>query len=245
MRYLVAIDDTDNLESRGTGYRSRQLCDAIGASGIGHGLGVTRHQLLVDPRIPYTSHNSAACLEVEAPGDAASELFALGRDFLLRESAPGSDAGLAVIDAGAVPVTIRKFGVRAKQEVLTRHDAEEVAAAAGMLLEGLTGTGGGVIGAVAAVGLRAAGSDGRYLWLPGLREIGGVHTVADLRALAAIAEVRDLRGIQVGDAERVDTGDWPRPILLEGRAVLLVEEAEDDDCGWRSAPRDLVKRRSD
>jgi hypothetical protein len=245
VRYLVAIDDTDNLESRGTGFRSRQLCDAIGASEIGRGLGVTRHQLLVDPRIPYTSHNSAACLEVEAPDGAAAELFALGRDFLLRESAPGSDAGLAVIGAGAVPAAVREFGMRAKQEVLTREEAEEVAAAAGILRDGLTGTGGGVIGAVAAVGLRAAGNDGRYLWLPGLRELGGVHTVAELRAKASIAEVRDLRDAAVSDAELVDVGDWPRPILLEGRAVLLVEEAEDDDCGWRSAPRDLVKRRSD
>jgi hypothetical protein len=245
MRYLVAIDDTDNLESRGTGYRSRQLCDAIGAAGIGRGLGVTRHQLLVDPRIPYTSHNSSACLEIEAPADAAAALFALGREFLLRESAPGSDAGLAVIDVGAVPEAVMAFGGRAKREVLTREEAEEVAAAAGILRDGLTGTGGGVIGAVAAVGLRAAGSDGRYLWLPGLREVRGVHTVAELRDLASIAEVRDLRGVPVGDTERVDVGDWPRPILLEGRAVLLVEEAEHDDCGWRSAPRDLVKRRSD
>ena len=245
MRYLVAIDDTDNLESRGTGFRSRQLCDAIGASGIGRGLGITRHQLLVDPRIPYTSHNSAACLEVEAPDGAAPELFALGREFLLRESAPGSDAGLAVINAGAVPLAVREFGMRAKREVLTLEEAEQLAADAGMLHAGLTGTGGGVIGAVAAVGLRAAGNDGRYLWLPGLREVGGVHTVAELRDAASIAEVQDLRGAPVGDAERVDVGDWPRPILLEGRAVLLVEEAEDDDCGWRSAPRDLVKRRSD
>ena len=31
MRFLVGIDDTDNLESRGTGHRARQLSEALAA----------------------------------------------------------------------------------------------------------------------------------------------------------------------------------------------------------------------
>ncbi len=245
MKVFVSIDDTDNLESRGTGFRARQLCDQIVAAGIATGLGITRHQLLVDPRIPYTSHNSAACIEVDGPAGEGAALFGLSREFLERESAPGSDAGLAVIEADAVPAGIKEFGGRAKREVLTREDAEQNAADAGILLEGLTGTGGGVIGAVAAIGLRAAGHDGRYLWLPGLREVRGVHTAAALKEAAGVAEVRSTTGAPVNGASRIDVGDWPRPILLDGRAVLLVEEAEHDDCDWRAAPRDLVKQRSD
>lgn len=69
MKLLIGIDDTDNLESRGTGYRVRQLANWLSEKNLVVPLGITRHQLLVDPRIPYTSHNSSACLVVESASD--------------------------------------------------------------------------------------------------------------------------------------------------------------------------------
>ena len=45
---LIGIDDTDNLESRGTGYRARMLARHLGEAQLGTVTGITRHQLLVD-----------------------------------------------------------------------------------------------------------------------------------------------------------------------------------------------------
>lgn len=59
---LVGIDDTDDHWSPGTGRRARALLHELAAAGLGAPAGATRHQLLVDDRIPYTSHNSSACL---------------------------------------------------------------------------------------------------------------------------------------------------------------------------------------
>lgn len=59
---LVGIDDTDNAYTPGTGRRARALLRELAAAGLGAPAGATRHQLLVDDRIPYTSHNSSACL---------------------------------------------------------------------------------------------------------------------------------------------------------------------------------------
>lgn len=56
MRYLIGIDDTDNLESRGTGFRARQLLQRLAEAGFARPLGITRHQLYVHSDIPYTSH---------------------------------------------------------------------------------------------------------------------------------------------------------------------------------------------
>ena len=66
---LVGIDDTDNLDSRGTGRLARDIAAEL--EGEFKVLAVTRHQLLVDPRIPYTSHNSSAAIHLEssAPAD--------------------------------------------------------------------------------------------------------------------------------------------------------------------------------
>jgi len=55
---LIGMDDTDNLESRGTGSLARQVAAALAADYTL--LGVTRHQLLKDPRVPCTKNNSSA-----------------------------------------------------------------------------------------------------------------------------------------------------------------------------------------
>jgi len=66
MRTLIGLDDTDTLEcERGTGKLARGLVKILPE---GCKLwGVLRQQLLIDERIPYTSHNSAACAVVDIP----------------------------------------------------------------------------------------------------------------------------------------------------------------------------------
>ena len=244
MRFLIGIDDTDNLESRGTGYRARQMGALLAERGLATIESVTRHQLLVDPRIPYTSHNSSACIAVSAPSDGVDAIVQCCRDYLLAECASGSDAGLCVGEAASVAESVRRFGQRAKVELLTMDEAEILAAENGFHLEGLTGTRGGIIGSLAAVGLHAFGTDGRFLWLPGLRELTGVHAVAELHRVAAIDEVRGLDGSRVDRLDTVDVGSWPRPVLLDGLAVLLVEENREDETRgqWRVAPKEVIKR---
>lgn len=90
MRILIGIDDTDNLESRGTGYMARQLGAMLSEGGLALVEGITRHQLLLDPQIPYTSHNSSACLLVRANQDKLDELAHHCRKLLLQKSAVGS-----------------------------------------------------------------------------------------------------------------------------------------------------------
>ncbi len=247
MRILIGVDDTDNLESRGTGYRARCLGERLEAEGLAHVESITRHQLLVDPRIPYTSHNSSACLVAEAASGRLDQLAGFCRDYLLRESAPGADAGLCVAAWERVDQAVQAFGRLAKQDVLTHAAALELAQRAGIGLEGLTGTGGGVIGALAGVGLRVEGRDGRGLWLRGLRELTGICTEAQLRqAVPGLDGVESVGGQSVLPSARIDVNDWPRPILRAGRVILLVEEANgDDNCEWRAARKDLIKQLSD
>ena len=67
-RLLVGIDDTDNLESRGTGFRAREFGRQLMEEGLASVRGISRHQLYVHPDIPYTSHNSALCLDIDWNG---------------------------------------------------------------------------------------------------------------------------------------------------------------------------------
>ncbi len=240
MRFLVGIDDTDNLESRGTGYRARQLGEVLTRAGM-QSVGITRHQLFIDARIPYTSHNSSACLAVTCDLALEPELARVCRQFLSRESAPGSDAGLCIASWDRVNDGVVTFGRRAKVEVLAVEDAEAVARARAIDLVGLTGTGGGVIGAFSAVGLRAGGNDGRFLWLPGLRELRGVHTAAQLGAQVPLDSIETETGQVPRPGDRISVGDWPRPIMRAGRVVLVVEETPDEQYEWIVAAKPRIK----
>ena len=74
VRVAVGIDDTDNLESRGTGHRARQLGLHLQELGLARLLSVTQQSPLVSPEIRYTSHNSSACLVMEALSDRFDDL---------------------------------------------------------------------------------------------------------------------------------------------------------------------------
>ena len=245
MRVFIGIDDTDNLESRGTGHRARTLGDLLVQQGLVRLLGVTRHQLLVSPEIPYTSHNSSACLTVDSLSEDLQPMITASRDFLLADAAEGSDAGLCVARSDQVSEAVRRFGRRAKQEVLRMRDAQDLAASEEIYLEGLTGTHGGIIGSLAGVGLCSAGDDGRYLWLRGIREIAGSLTVNQLLTQTGIEEVRTPSGRLVAGEECVLVGEWTRPVPRGGKAVLFVEEEKDHDSNeWRLLDKETIKRLS-
>ncbi len=244
MRYWIGIDDTDNLESRGTGHRARMLGLALKGAGLGQLESVTRHQLLVHPDIRYTSHNSSACLTLDGQA-SLDDIEAFCASFLRRESAEGADAGLCVLEQEQIDPGVRSFGLRAKREMLGQAEAFDWAARSGARLSGLTGDGGGVIGALAAVGLRSTGDDGRFLWLPGLRELFGTATTANLWELARIEIVQSVDGVSLAPGTTVELGDWVRPVLQGGKAVLFVEPSEGNGDHWRVAARDLIKQRSE
>lgn len=244
MRYLIGLDDTDNLDSRGTGHLARQLARTLSDLNLAEIEGITRHQLLVDPRIRYTSHNSSACLTVIAQPDRLPALIEACRDYLSTHSAPGSDAGLCVAAWDQVTPVIQHFGQRAKQDVLTLTDALALAQQTGIVLEGLTGDHGGVIGSLAAIGLRVAGNDGRFLWLKGLREVSGIYTIDQLRTAIPIEQIQTIEGADVPATDRIDVGEWIRPVLKHGHSLLLVEEAQRGNCEWRVIGKDAVKQLS-
>lgn len=244
---LIAIDDTDNLESRGTGFRARQLRELLEQEGCGVVSDITRHQLFVSRWIPCTSHNSAACICLQRSGQAQiARIHEICGEFLRRESAEGSDAGLCIAPFKGVSRKVHEFGRSAKQTVLTQAEARALARIEGLVLEGYTGTQGGVIGALAAVGLRAAGQDGRFLWLRGIRELEpGQYTLSALKSLTSIQRFSAIGAdtAEILDGDRIDVWWSLRPVMIENKSTLLLEsQHERQDCKWRSAPKELVRQ---
>ena len=215
--FFIGLDDTDTLESRGTGHLARQIAAALATEYPV--LGVTRHQLLLDPRVPCTKNNSSATILLNADGDLDPiALLDRVRALVLDDYLPGSDPGLCVTHA--VPAAVTEFGRRAQRHLVTQDEARALAAAHGLPLLGLGGTKDGIIGALAAVGLAASGEDGRYVLVGRSRELSGLQPVSTLQA-AGISAVQTL------DAQPVTSGlvqtDKLRPARRGGRPVAVVE----------------------
>jgi len=223
---LIGLDDTDNATSRGTGHLARRLSAELAARGL-RPLGVTRHQFLLDERIPYTSHNSGACVAVEGDAGAAAALLAF--DFVAAGSADGSDPGVCVAEAASVGHQAVAFGRDATRRIVEMEEAFDVARAAGLALRALGGSGLGVIGALGSVALRAEGDEGRFIDLPGLRQLQPRVTLPALARLGVRIERRtDDRTERPHDT--LETLGWVRPRLIGGQAVLPVQWSDEHDA---------------
>lgn len=221
---LVGIDDTDVAGSPGTNQLARRLVNDLPAGY--RCTQVLRHQLLQDDRVPYTSQNGSASLLVEhEPGRRATDLLPYLRSGIASFFVAGSDPGLAV--AHDVPEPVRAFGRQCQAAVVTQAEAQAVASAHGIHLEGLGGTEDGVIGALAAVGLLAGGDDGRLVhrhgW-PWPDAMAGHQPVEAIRSrgVDAVLTIDSAQEITTGT---VDVGKHLRPAVRSGRVVLFVEPA--------------------
>ncbi len=230
-RAYVGVDDTDIDGSPGTGRVARGLMRYLEAQGFGTSQGVTRHQLLLHPAIPFTSHNSALCLGLELTV-GTRPLERACREYLTARAVEGADPALCVAEEAVVTPAVHRLGERAKVSVLTVADARSAVDGTGAVLRSIAGDPQGVIGALAAVGLRAQGSDGRYVDLPGIREIRGMISVECLLRKTAVVAVTDADGVPLAADEKIDSQDWIRPSLVRGVPVLRVRRDVNSSKRW-------------
>ncbi len=230
MILYVGLDDTDTLDSPGTNQLAKsivaELADRFEC------LLILRHQLLDDPRVPYTSKNGSASILLKP---AADELKARSADVLcdlllaefragLRQRfVPGSDPGLCV--TANVPRVVQGFGRRCQQGLVSQELPRQLARVHHIRLEGLGGTEDGVIGALAAVGLAAGRNDGRVVQLGTWPDdLSGPQPVETLRTRNVL--IQDLESGEPVSDGIIDVGKHLRPNYRAGQVVLYARPAE-------------------
>jgi len=225
MTILISLDDTDTLNSRGTGRLARSIADTLAADYPIYG--VTRHQLYVHPDIPYTSHNSCAVIHLETNGNAdMDKIFATTQQVMLADFVEGSDPGVAVAHTDQVAPPLIAFGKDAKCSILTQEKARTLAKNLNIRLKGLGGTEDGVIGAMAGLGLAVELNDGRFIQRGKIRNVLGPCSVQQLRA-AGIDEVCTLDGRTITSGIVMnEENKSPKPCPVNGRVILFVEDCD-------------------
>ncbi len=234
---LIGIDDTDNETSPGTGRLARDLAAECCQRGMSL-KSVTRHQFLLDPAISYTSHNSGACIALEGQPDLDQVRFAV--EYVAKRSASGSDPGVCLTLPEQVGEKIVALGRAAAQKVLTiKQVFDTMHAAEGIFLYGVGGTCDGAIGALCSVGQFAGGQDGRYIDLPGLRDLTGRVDCEAIKSLGIELEYGDASRYPL-PTDEYDTCNWVRPNLKNHKPVWAIKWSEQSHA-WN--PVDKKKSR--
>jgi tRNA(Ile2) C34 agmatinyltransferase TiaS len=233
---IVGIDDTDIVGSPGTNQLARAILKRIDSSA--RDAVIIRHQLFFDPRVPYTSKNGSASIQL--PHVNAADMPELGkiiRKVMADWFVEGSDPGLCM--AGKVTEEMKQYGLRCKDRVITQEEARDVAVRSRCCLEGLGGTNQGIVGALAGVGLVATGDDGRVVhlvsWPYPDDAFSGPQSVEDITA-RGVHEIRSLESGERISEGPVDIGKHLRPNWRDSQIVLYVEAVTEPESPvpWRA-----------
>ena len=229
MRYLLSIDDTDDLtKSTSTGYIASQIAKVLSKEyGLTVKRGVSRHQLLLEEGVPYTSHNSTMCIDIEA-NMAIEEIEEIAEKILYKHMASTASPGICIcnIDLFEDQDMLMDFGRRAKEFVLTKKDAHELCdTRSHIIAKELGGKGDGIIGAVAGVGLRLSGNDGTFR---GKIHLNDDISVKDLKDKFNIDDIVNLSTKESLNNKEIIVNEDPAKIFLrKGKSIVFAYEKKD------------------
>ena len=249
MKILLCADDTDDLtKETSTGAIVQAITQELKALGGEVEDGISRHQLLLAEGVAYTSHNSAMCAVLDfAQPVADEELIRCAERVIEEKHAAASDPGLGIcwLDRLEEPQRLVDFGFSAKQRVLTKQQAYDLAAAdKGLFLEELGGDGSGVIGALAGLGLRLSRCDGTLRGKTARGMQGETMAVSDLCRKLKLDCVRDMDGDKLSPETPVTIVDMVKISFWEGDRMawarkngggiyeLCGSHDQTEDCGW-------------
>ncbi len=240
--WLICIDDTDDIGTKGTGEIAEEIATLLSDEQLSRCSFVTRHQLFVHPDIPYTSHNSAMCFQIRTHL-SQEDILEIAVSHLIRESAGAADPGIAILDlrADVDHQALIEFGLQAKQEVKTKEAAYQLAELLGVHLSEHGGTGQGVIGALAGLGLRLQGDDGR---IKGQFKIKGTEdgevqlTVGEAIEQTGVDRVLSNTGESLCARTPLVLSDKVKAVYRDHQVSLLVYQ---EDGIWRNAVKQQLK----
>lgn len=233
MRMFVCVDDTDDLtKSTSTGGIAELISMEVEKLGGVIRQGITRHQLILDERVDYTSHNSSMCFEADIDASLYEQAKENAVSVIKTNMAATANPGLCFCRADELTNAdlLIDFGYKAKCKVLNGRQAYDVAEKAnGVWLAAIGGNGNGIIGALAGVGLRMGGNDGTFRGKYTLKEKNGVISVGDLCRKADLHGVINEKGEYLEEDKLIDIGKSVKKALFNHNIVTMVKKNADNN----------------
>jgi len=222
-KFTIGIDDTGHLDQHLTTKLMRNWLSQMLKADLIHSEGITRHQLFESEKITFSYKNRSLALTFNT-SLSVFEIEDSLIDFIRANSNSNSNPAIALLSRHSDSLHVLAFGRRCKNELLKLADSEQYASEANVLLRGLGGNRNGMIGALAAVGLRAGGADGVFVHLNGLENIKGTLSAGDIRNSSALQHILDISSDEELDRDDIIKIDsYLRPKLINGSPTQHVQ----------------------
>jgi tRNA(Ile2) C34 agmatinyltransferase TiaS len=226
---FIGIDDTDSKTSKGTGFLSRELSKQIEINNLGKVLNITRHQLCLSKDIKFTNRNNSACIEVSSCNQ--EELISYCKNFIVKNSEKNAHPAIIFAKLESVSTDVIEFAARAKENVVTIKEALSLIKKSEFISDFVEQNNTGVIGALAAIGLRATGNDGRVIWAKGHESIGmkGTFMAGEVYCETHVDTIKTLDGYKIPSNATIEfENKLIKPVLEGNNVTLIVEEINNE-----------------
>ncbi|MGI5825354.1 MAG: hypothetical protein ACOX7J_07270 [Bacillota bacterium] len=226
MKILICVDDTDDLsKTTSTGRIAELIKKKVEKLGGVSDNGITRHQLLLNEKIAYTSHNSSMCFAAEIDHNMYENVKKTAENVVKENMAVTSNPGICCCCMDEVDDVdnLIAFGYRAQNAVISKDEAYHTAGKnKGIWLRELGGSGLGVIGALAGVGLRLSGNDGTFRGKAYVGKDNIWITADELCKKINVDNIVDMNGNCLSGDTLIFADDFIKKVYLNHKVMAVV-----------------------
>ena len=244
MKIYVALDDSRQLDGGKAGETASLMAKFIEEKNWGQSAIPSRHRLYPHPETGCKKHNTARSFAADIHEQYLAAFIDYACKLVKETGTPDSNAGLvaAIPELMANPDELIDYAYRVKEELVTKEEALGFANKPGLYVFEVNGSGQGIIGALAAAGLRITGNDGQFR---GKLQVGtGEDYIASVKEIVDktyVEQVKNMDFEDIGDAEYVRMGEKVKVVLLDNKYTLMVFPTELEHPKWQTSTTHMLR----
>lgn len=244
MKIYVAIDDLRQIDGGKAGAAASSLTRIIEDNSWGTCSIPSRHRLYPHPSTGCKKHNTARSFAADIKDEYLPEFIDYARNMIKTVATPDSHTGLAIVVPQQMENTdeLINFAYKAKEELVTKAETLELAKKPGIYLFALSGSGQGIIGALAGAGLNMTGNDGQFRGKLELsKEEYYIATVKEIIEKTYVEQVKSMDFESIGEDEYVRMGEKVKVVRLDDKYTLMVFPTEIDYPKWQTSTTHMLR----
>lgn len=244
MKMYFALDDSRRVDGGGAGETLALLTSAIENQGWGHCSLPSRHRLYPHPESGCKKHNTARSFSADIETQYLNPFIEYAGRLIQSHGSPDSNTGMAI----AVPEQMQDltelidYAYRAKEGLVTREEVLMLADRPGLYIQALSGNGNGIIGALAAVGLRMTGNDGQFR---GKLKLGSgegyITSAADILQNTYVEQIKTMDMMNICEDESIRMGEKVKIVLMDHKYTLMVFPTDMDHPKWQTSTTHMLR----
>lgn len=244
MKIYVAIDDSMQLDGGKAGVTASSLAKAIEDNEWGTCSIASRHRLYPNPITGCKKHNTARSFSADIKEEKLNEFIGYACKMIKEVVTPESNTGFAVVVPEQMENTdeLIEYAYKTKEELVNKDQALELAKKPGIYLFALSGSGQGIIGALAGAGLNMTGNDGQFRGkLEMSKEEYYIATVKEIIEKTYVEQVKNMDFENLGNDEYVRMGEKVKVVKLDDKYTLMVFPTEIEYPKWQTSTTHMLR----